>query len=70
MSTLPFVWGVVAALVFTVGLAQWVISRDTGDPDGAAWGARVVLFCWAWPLGVLALVPLLIRDALNRKTNA
>ena len=65
MSTLYAIW-VIGTFAVALGAAVgWAASWDLGDDDKRVWCARVLLLCWAWPIGVLCLLPYLIRDALD-----
>lgn len=66
MSVLLALWVIGVLCAAVVGLCVWQFGHAGGDSDGMAFGARLVLLCWAWPLYVLVLVTIKIRDACNR----
>lgn len=67
METLFALWLMGTIITAIAGATLWFFSHIDPELFSAKWGARCVLFCWAWPFLLLPIIPAVVRDALGRE---
>ena len=65
MSALLPIWILGTLITLVNGVMLRSFAYVAPDLFSAKKGARLALFCWAWPIILCLLVPGFIRDALN-----
>lgn len=70
MTVLLPIWILGTCITLVNGVILRSFSYADPEQFSATKGARLTLFCWAWPIILCRMIPGLIRDAMGGDRDA